>query len=392
MVLSRIMNLKEVSSDEDKREFLEFPPRLYHNNPHFIRPLDKDVAQVFDPKKNKAFRHGELIRWLLLNDSGITVGRMAAFVNRKTAAKNDQPTGGFGFFECIDDQRAANMLFDAGVEWLKQRKMEAVDGPVNFGERDRWWGLLVDGFYEPVYCMNYNPPYYRQLFENYGFKTYFEQWCFSLVVKDKVDDKYEEAYNRLRSVGAYTAEHIQKNKLEKYAADFTTIYNKAWSKHGGGKDITYDQALQIFKKMKPVMDEELVWFAYYHGEPVGAWLNLPELNQYFKYMNGKFGLFEKVKFLWLKFRRVNHRFFGIVFGVVPEHQGKGVEGLIIWSGGLAIRKSKRYDSMELQWIGDFNPKMVAIARSLGTKQCRTLITYRKLFDPHKPFERHKIIV
>lgn len=391
MVLSHIMKLKEVISAADKREFLEFPALIYKNDPEWIRPLDKDIEQVFDPKKNKAYRHGELIRWLLFDNEKI-IGRIAAFVNKKIALKNEQPTGGIGFFDCIDNQQAADALFDAAVIWLKERKMEAVDGPINFGERDRWWGLLVDGFYEPVYCMNYNPPYYKKLFEAYGFQCYFEQWCFSLVVQDKVDDKYEEAYKRLRSTGDYTAEHINKNNLEKYAADFTKIYNKAWSKHGGGKDITYEQSLLIFKKMKPVMDEELVWFAYYKGEPVGAWLNLPELNQYFKYMNGKFGLFEKLKYLWLKFRGVNRKFFGIVFGVVPEHQGKGVDGLIIWSGGLAIRKSNRYDTMELQWIGDFNPKMIAIARSLGTKQCRTLITYRKLFDQSKPFVRHKTLV
>ncbi len=392
MVLSHIMILKEVISDADKREFLEFPVRIYKNDPQYIRPLDQDIEQVFDIKKNKAFRHGELIRWLLIDDSGKSIGRMAAFVNKKTASKNEQPTGGIGFFECIDDQKAADRLFDSGIDWLKQRGMEAADGPVNFGERDRWWGLLVDGFYEPVYCMNYNPPYYRRLFENYGFQTYFEQCCFSLNVADPVDDKYEIAYKRLLASGEYTSEHIRKNNLEKYAADFTTIYNKAWSKHGGGKDITYEQSLQIFRKMKPVMDEDLVWFVYFRGEPVGAWLNLPELNQYFKHMNGKFGLFQKMQFLWLKLRGVNRKFYGLVFGVVPEHQGKGVDGLLIWSGAIAIRKSGKYDFMELQWIGDFNPKMIAIARSLGTKQCRTLITYRKLFDPNKPFERHKMIL
>ena len=146
MVLSRIMKLKEVISVADKREFLDFPPSLYREDSQYIRPLDQDVEQVFDPKKNKTFRHGEVIRWLLSNDLGKTIGRMAAFINKKTARKNEQPTGGFGFFECINNQDAANVMFDAGVAWLKERQMEAVDGPVNFGERDRWWGLLAEGF------------------------------------------------------------------------------------------------------------------------------------------------------------------------------------------------------------------------------------------------------
>jgi hypothetical protein len=140
------------------------------------------------------------------------------------------------------------------------------------------------------------------------------------------------------------------------------------------------------------MVEELVWFAYYKSEPVGAWINLPEVNQYFKYMNGKFGLMQKLLFLWLKMTRACKKFYGIVFGIVPEQQGKGVDALLIWSGGLEIRKLKRYNFMELQWIGDFNPKMISIARSLGTKKCRTLVTYRKLFDENAPFERHRMLL
>ena len=201
MVLSHTMQLKEVRSALDNREFLDFVTDLYRNDPQWIRPLDKDLELVFDPKKNKSFRHGELIRWLLIDDSGKAIGRIAAFINKKTADKNEQPTGGIGFFECINNQDAANRLFQAAVDWLKERGMEAVDGPINFGQRDRWWGLLVDGFYEPVYCMNYNPPYYRQLFENFGFKPYFEQWCFSLNVSDPIDPKYEEAYTRLIKTG-----------------------------------------------------------------------------------------------------------------------------------------------------------------------------------------------
>ena len=82
------------------------------------------------------------------------------------------------------------MLFDVAKHWLLQKGMQAMDGPINFGERDRWWGLLVKGFEPPVYCLNYNPPYYQQLFENYGFKNYFNQVCFALKVGNRVQEKF----------------------------------------------------------------------------------------------------------------------------------------------------------------------------------------------------------
>lgn len=391
MVLSHIMKITEVQSSSDIRQFLALPVTIYKNDPQWIRPLDKDIEMVFDRTKNKFFRHGEVIRWLLRNDSGKVIGRVAAFVNRKTADKTDQPTGGMGFFECENNQEAANLLFEKCIEWLKSKGMEAMDGPINFGERDRWWGLLVEGFYEPVYAMNYNPPYYQELFERFGFQLYFKQFCFALKVHDPIDPKFEKAFHLLSKGGMYRAEHLKKSNLEKYAADFTTIYNKAWARHAGGKTITLEQTVSLFKKMKPVMEEDLVWFAYYKDEPVGAWLNLPELNQYFKHLNGKFGLFQKLQFLWLKYFGANSKLYGIVFGIVPEHQGKGVDGLLIWEGATHIRKRGKYYDMEIQWIGDFNPKMIAITKALGTQKCRTLITYRYLFDRNKPFERLKII-
>src|SRR5688572_21106005 len=128
------MKIKAVTTPKDIQEFLMFPVRLYKNEPAWIRPLDKDIENVFDAEANKAFKHGECIRWILQDDSGNTIGRVAAFVNKKLVHKgNDQPTGGMGFFECINDKEAAFLLLDTCKQWLQSKGMEAMDGPINFG-------------------------------------------------------------------------------------------------------------------------------------------------------------------------------------------------------------------------------------------------------------------
>lgn len=163
------MQLIEATTRQLAKDFIRVHVELNKNNPAWIRPLDKDILEVFNPKKNKAFRHGEAIRWILKNSQGKLIGRIAAFVNKKYKNKGDDvPVGGIGFFDCINDQAAADMLFDVAKHWLMQKGMQAMDGPINFGERDRWWGLIVEGFQSPLYCMNYNPSYYQQLFETYG--------------------------------------------------------------------------------------------------------------------------------------------------------------------------------------------------------------------------------
>jgi hypothetical protein len=383
------MQMHEVKTETDKRAFIQAAVNLYKNDSNWIRPLDKDIEEVFDPGKNKFFKRGECSRWLLEDNNGKYIGRIAAFVNKQY--KQQQPTGGIGFFECVNDQESANFMFDFCKQWLQQRGMEAMDGPVNFGERDKWWGLVTEGFYSPLFGMNYNPQYYVPLFENYGFKTYFNQVCFGMKVKERLDERFYERHAKVAADPNYRAVMIKKNKLEQFAKDFTYVYNKAWAGHGGGKSLEEKQVLKMFRTMKPVMDEHITWFVYYKEEPVAIWVNLPDLNQYFKHMNGKFGLFEKLKFLWLKNFGKCSRFVGLVFGVIPDFQGKGVDAFMIIEGAKVIQPMARYDDYEMQWIGDFNPKMINIAESTGSHRSRTLSTYRYLFDRNKEFKRHPVL-
>ncbi|HZJ59523.1 MAG TPA: hypothetical protein VFD24_04580 [Chitinophagaceae bacterium] len=386
------MQLTEVSDKRTAKEFLDVNVLVNKNDPNYIRPLDKDIDEVFDPEKNKAFRHGEAIRWILKDEDGKLIGRIAAFTNKKYKNKGDDvPVGGIGFFDCINDQNAADMLFDVAKHWLMQRDIQAMDGPINFGERDRWWGLLVEGFEPPVYCLNYNPPYYKELFENYGFKNFFNQHCYALKVMERVQDKFYARHALIAQDPDFSAHHIKKSQLEKFAKDFTIAYNKAWAKHGGMKELSLPVVLKLFQTMKPIMDEKVCWFVYYKKEPIGIWVNLPDLNQWFKYLNGKFDFFHKLKFLWVKKTKKCKKFTGLVFGIVPEFQGKGVDAYMIMEGAKIIQGQHLYDDFEMQWIGEFNPKMINVAESLGTYRSRLLTTYRYLFDRTKEFKRHPIL-
>ncbi len=386
------MQLTEVEGKKLSHDFLLMPFRIYKKDPNYIRPLDKDVENVFDPAKNRAFRFGTCKRWLLENDDGEYIGRIAAFVNAKYKNKGDeQKTGGIGFFECINDQSAADMLFDVSKSWLAEKGMEAMDGPVNFGERDRFWGLVIEGFMPPIYLMNYNPPYYQKLFEDYGFKIFFNQMCFAMSVDTVLSEKFSAMHEKFKKQPEFSARYIRKSEMRKFAHDFVTVYNAAWAKHEGNKNMTEESAMKMFGAMKPVIDERLVWFAYHNGEPVACWLNLPELNQIFKHFNGRLRLIEKLRFILMQRRGVIKKFTGIVFGVVPEFQGTGVDYFMIKEAANLIQYHTEYKEFEMQWQGDFNPKMLNISQNLGAHLSRKLATYRFLFDRTKEFKRHPIL-
>ena len=388
------MQIFTVSSTEDEVAFFQLPLAIYKNDPNWIRPLDKDVAEVFNQKKNKAYRQGKLERWILKDNDSKVIGRIAAFTNKKYKNKGDEiPVGGVGFFECINDQIAANNLLDTAKAWLQQEGMEAMDGPINFGERDRWWGMVTKGFMEPLYCMNYNPPYYVSLFEAYGFKVFFEQVCLSMHPKSPLDKKIWERHDAIEADKNFSSSHLHKNNIEKYVRDFVTVYNKAWAGHGGLKQLAYEQVLHMFKTMRPIMDEKILQYAYYKNEPIAIFINIPDLNQWFKFLNGKFGLLQKLKFLWIKKFTKNKKFTGLVFGVVPEWHGKGIDAYIIGESAKYVQSAAcSYTAYEMQWIGDFNPKMLNIAQGLGeVHRSRNLCTYRFLFDRNKAFKRHPIL-
>jgi len=386
------MWLQEVTTESDAKEFIRVNVDLNRNNPKYIRPLDQDIREVFNPEKNKTFRHGEVIRWILKNEEGKGIGRIAAFVNKRYKTKGDEvAVGGIGFFDCINDQHSADMLFDVAKHWLLQKGMGAMDGPINFGERDKWWGLVTEGYDEPLYGMNFNPPYYKELFEQFGFRVFFNQICFSKAFKNQLSEKHKARHAALEKDASLKVITIRKDQLQKFAKDFTTVYNKAYAGHGGLKEMKQEQAMIMFNKMKPLLDERIVWYAYHNDDPIAVFINLPDLNQWFKYLDGKLDLLHKLKFLWVKKTRPNKKFVGIVFAIIPEFQGKGIDAYIIGEArktAIALP----YKEYEMQWVGDFNPKMINVAEGLGdVYRSRMLTTYRYLFDRTMEFKRHPFL-
>lgn len=388
------MEIVEVKNPVERREFLQLPVRLYRDVPQWIRPLDKDVEQVFDPELNKSFREGECSRWILRDEGGKTIGRVAAFVLKRTVNRgNDQPTGGMGFFECIDDQTAAFQLFDQCKRWLAERGMEAMDGPINFGSREKWWGLLVEGFdREPNYQCNYNFPYYAKIFEAYGFKLYFSQLTYARKVMDPLSERLAYKAELASADSNYSFRHLSKAEIGKLPELIRQVYNQAWNNRAETPEITSAQAKLLVKQMKPILDVRLLWFGFYKDDPVAFFLSLPEINQWFKYVNGKLDWIGLIKLGWYKFTRPNRKAFGILFGVIPEHQGKGVDGALIMSARKLYQSGKLpYIEYEMNWIGDFNPKMIQVVEQVGGFVSKRHVTYRKLFDESKPFRRHPIL-
>jgi len=318
------MQIFKVENAESSRAFLDVTRMLYKDDPNWVCHLDKDIEGVFDPEQNSYFKHGVAVRWILRDNNSKVIGRIAAFYDRKTRDENDQPTGGCGFFECIDNQDAANLLFDTAKTWLQEQEIDAMDGPINFGETDKFWGLLVDGFTQPAYKISYNSLYYQALFENYGFRVYYKQEGFHLDIKAGVPERYKKIAERVINNPAYSFEHFKFKKIDKYVSDFTSVFNQAWADFKKDfEPLQTDYAYKFLRDAKVVLEEEFIWFAYHEGEPIGIYLMYPDVNQIFKPFKGKLSFWNKLRLVYMVKTKKDDQGKRCVDGADSKVPGKG---------------------------------------------------------------------
>jgi hypothetical protein len=387
------MRITEVKSKKDKSNFHKTAKRIYANDPVWVCPLDKEIESVFDPGKNVFFKHGTARRWILQDSGNELIGRIAAFIDYNSSEQQEQPTGGIGFFECINNREAAFLLFDTAREWLKAEGMEAMDGPINFGETDKYWGLLVDGFTHPSYEIAYNHPWYQDLFEEYGFKTYYKQEGFHLDVKKELPQRFLKVAEWIAKKPDYSFKHFEWKEADRYVNDFVSVYNEAWESFKENfEPMEAEYIKKTLQKAKAIIDEEFIWFAYHKGKPIAIYLMWPDVNQIFKHLNGKLNPAGILKFLYLKKKKTITRARGVLMGVIPAFQGRGVESGIILKVAETMKKKPHYTEIEFSWVGDFNPKMKKIFLGVGSESVKHYITYRYLFDRTKKFKRYPIPV
>lgn len=381
------MSLLEVTDKKTREEFLEVPKLLYRNDPNWACPLDMEIENIFNPKKNSGFQHGDARRWVIKDEQGRLTGRIAAFYDNNKAHHNRQPTGGTGFFECINDQDAANLLFDAAKNWLISQGMQAMDGPINFGENFMNWGLLTEGFVPQGYGMPYNFPYYKLLFENYGFKTYFKQYSFH----DNFSLPYPE---HMRSFGerfwkkpAYSFKHLEMKHAEKYLRDMVAMYNEIWAEFlENYTPLKFEDLYQIFLDAKAILNEKFIWFGYHNNKPIGFLIVFPDMNQVLrKLKNGKLNLLNIIRLLYYKKRAITRGRL-LLSGVIPEFQRIGAVGGIYLKLVDTMRE-EGMEELELSWVGDYNLTVNKMYSQFGATKEKTHTTYRCLFDPTAPYER-----
>lgn len=374
-----VLNAIEVGDKRSEEMFLDIPEALFHDDPCWIPAVRPEISGIFDPSINPYFRHGVAKRWIVVNNSGEVLGRIAAFINFEKMYDENKKVGCIGFFDCVNNPETAFLLFDTAIKWLVEHyQVVAVDGPVNFGENDKYWGLLIKGFTSVSYGMNYNPPYYRDFFEGYGFKIQYKQLTTYVDLRKPLPERFNRIASRVLGNKQYSFKPFRYRERECFTNDFVLIYNQAWASFKNFRPMDVEVVRKSLAEMKPIMDQNVIWFAYADNKPAGFLLAVPDVNEILKYTGARFDWWGKAKFMFYKHRKGFSCLRVIVMGVVPEFQQRGLESGLVVHAYKEAMKNRRYQHVQLAWVGDFNDKMIALHKAMGAIEDKQHATFRKV--------------
>ena len=333
-------------------------------------PLRRDIYELIDPARHPFHQHATVELFLAKRGDEV-VGRIAAVHNDLHIELHGELTGFFGLFESERDARTSNALFDAASQWLSALGLETMRGPASFSMNEEC-GLLVNGFDgPPVVMMSYNPAWYEELVDAYGFTKAKDLLAYYLPNATPTDRMLRLA-DKLRERYRVTVRTLDKKRFWDEVALVRQVYNEAWQDNWGHLPMTEAELTYMAKQLKPVVDPSLVVFAEIDGEIAGFGLALPDLNVALKQMNGNLFPFGWAKALWYSRKIRTARI--LILGVLEKHRRSGVAELM----ELELLKNgpaRGIVNAEFSWILEDNAMMRAPLEKLGARVYRTYRMY-----------------
>lgn len=363
-----------VVSSHERRAFIRFPWKIYSGNPYWAPPLLSKQKSLFNRRKFPFFEHSEAEFYLARQDEQI-VGRIAAIKNNNHLKVYKDGVGFFGFFECIDDQEVADALFKRAEEWLAARGLTKIRGPENYSQNEDC-GLLIDAFDRPpVIMMPYNPPYYQQLLENYGFQKAIDLYAYAIEYADRIPDRLERAAQQIYQQADFTVRQVNLKKIDEEIVKIRAVYNSAWAENWGAVPLTDREIDHLKKQLLQIVNPKICFIAEKNGQPIGVSIAVPDLNEILIKLNGRlfpFGIFK----LLTGYKKIT----GVrvlIMGVLKEHRHKGVD-LLFYYETFKNGLSCGYNHGEMSWILENNlPMRRALEKIYGTKIYKTYRLYEK---------------
>ena len=364
------LEIRSVTTRADLKRFVGFPYDMYDKRryPQWVAPLRVAVHDALDAGKNPFYRKADRALFLALREDKV-VGRIAAIENRAHNEFAGDRTGFFGFFESIDDQAVADLLFRVASDWLGARGLTSIQGPMN-PSTNYECGLLVEGFEnQPTFMTAWNPPYYDTLLQRAGFaraKDLLGFWFPAAEPGYRLPDFVERQADRALESGRMEFRDLDPKKFDREVAACWEIYNDAWERNWGFVPMTRAEFEHMAKDMKRLLWPELAFMASVEGEPAGFMLAVPDYNVALaKNRSGRLFPFGLVRLL--RGKRTIRTARVMALGVKKKFRSRSILALFtreVLQRGLAMGKI----GAEASWLLEDNQLIVKPMRAMGARE------------------------
>jgi GNAT superfamily N-acetyltransferase len=368
------LEVKDLQTKQERRLFVELPWSLYKDDPNWIPPLLSDMHATLDPQKNALLRLGPSI-YFLATQNQRPVGRIGCGMDLRLNAAKGNKMGYITLFESINDYRVAAALFDRATGWLKEQGATTVTGPQSPSNGDDYRGLLIDGFDSPPILLNsYNPSYYSEFMEEYGFKKQFDRYAYYYDISDGPSERLTRGVALAQKRYGFSVRKIDLNNLDRERAVIKKVVEDSMPEWPDMIPPSDEELIAEIQKLRQLAVPDLVLFIENKdGDCLGIAVALPDYNQVLKHLNGRLfptGIF---KYLWYKRKITGVRMFALF--VTPQGRRRGVSAALYYYTMLNAMKLG-YTHGEGSTIHEFNARMNIDAQKAGGKLYKTYRIYQ----------------
>ncbi len=363
--------IEVIEARQSLDDFIKFPLFSYAGDPFFVPQLTREMRTHFS-EKNPFFAHAASKYFIAIKD-GRPAGRIISFVNKRHNEFHHEKTGFFGFFESVNDSSVSRALFDKAAAYLKGEGMDKVRGPMNFSTNEEC-GFLIEGFGEPPFIMMpYNPPYYNDLAEDYGFRKVKDLYAYIYVLRDRLPEKIL----RVAAIVEKRGISVRPINMKNFKSDmmiFKDVYHSAWEKNWGFVPMTDEELEYAAERLKQIIVPDMTLIAEEDGKPVAFMGLVPDFNSVLKHMGGKMNPVSIVKALYYARKIRDSRV--MLLGTNKEFRNKGVEALLFREGFRPLKEGN-YKRVEFSWILEDNIPVQRTIEMFGAELYKKYRVYEK---------------
>jgi hypothetical protein len=365
-----------VRNRSDVHSFIGLAHSIYRRDPNWVPSLNTSLRKVLDPKANPFHREAEIAHFLARDETGRTVGRIAAVIHPRYIDRYG-PKAFFGFFEAVRDERVARVLLETVEQWAFERGMKVVAGPYSYTSSQDV-GFLIEGFDSPPALLQpYNPPYYVDLVRSCGYCPAFEMSTYSMS-RARYQHRKHEMFDRGATVLERNHLTMRSVRMDQYMEELELLrqlYNKSFANHPESVPISRSVFHAQAAEFKQIVDPRLVRFIEDNGRPIGCSLLLPNLNEILIGGNGKLSL--GLLLNWHRLMKKIKSVVVVLMGVDPASLGLGL-GRCFAAEMVRAAATGQYETVHTTWVHEKNRVTQSLIHYLAPTPTKKYAVFEKV--------------